>query len=118
MNWDDNRELSLREMELEVEAEGRDWMRRRLQEKLQAQADRLGGIFPPERTQRVASAGAATASAQHVRRGGTGGAVRPGSRGPALGLPDARAMGTDGPPTTESYAGRQAGLFCHRDRFV
>jgi len=72
-------ELSLREMELEVEAEGRDWMRRRLQEKLQAQADRLGGVFPPERAQRVASAGADAASAQRLRRGGSGGAVRPGS---------------------------------------
>jgi hypothetical protein len=36
-------------MELEVEAEGCEWMRRRLQEKLQTQAGRLGGVFPPER---------------------------------------------------------------------
>jgi hypothetical protein len=32
MNSESNNELSLREMEMEVEAEGREWMRRRLQE--------------------------------------------------------------------------------------
>jgi hypothetical protein len=37
---------SLREMELEVEAEGREWMRRRLEEKLQARAHRQGEAFP------------------------------------------------------------------------
>ena len=42
---------SLREMELEVEAEGREWMRRRLEEKLQAEANRHSGVFPPEPTQ-------------------------------------------------------------------
>jgi len=31
---------------LEVEAEGREWMRPRLEEKLQAQAGRHGGVFP------------------------------------------------------------------------
>lgn len=40
---------SLREMEMEVEAEMREWGRRRLQEKLQAQADQHGRVFPPER---------------------------------------------------------------------
>ena len=60
---------SLREMELGVEAEGREWMRQRLEKKLQAQADRLGGVFPPERAQRVASAGSDAASAQRVRSG-------------------------------------------------
>ena len=79
MNSGKPTELSLREMELEVEAEGREWMRRRLQEKMQVQADRLAGVFPPERAQGVASAGADDASAQRVRRGGSGGAVRPGS---------------------------------------
>jgi hypothetical protein len=63
MNSEKQTEGSLRELELEVEAEGREWMRRRLQEKLQAQADLLGGVFPPERAQRVASAGADDASA-------------------------------------------------------
>jgi hypothetical protein len=43
-------------MELEVETEGREWMRRRLEEKLQAEANRHGGVFPPERTQSAPSA--------------------------------------------------------------
>jgi hypothetical protein len=46
----------LREMELEVEAEGREWMRRRLGERLQAEANRHGGVFP-ERA-RASAAGA------------------------------------------------------------
>ena len=46
----------LREIELEVEAQGREWMRRRLQERLQAEADRHGLVFPPERTKAQASA--------------------------------------------------------------
>jgi len=37
---------SLREMELEVDAEGWGWMRRRLEEKLQAEVNRHGGVFP------------------------------------------------------------------------
>lgn len=78
MDSEKSGELSLREMELEVEAEGRDWMRRRLQERLQAQAERLGGVFPPKRAQGVASAGADHASAQRIRRCGSGGALRPG----------------------------------------
>jgi len=77
MDSEKSEALSLREMELEVEAEGRDWMRRRLQEKLQAQADRLGGVFPPKRAQGMASAAADDASAQRVRRRPTGGTVRP-----------------------------------------
>src|SRR5258708_5518750 len=35
---------SLRDMELEVLAEGREWMRQRLEQKLQAEADRHGGV--------------------------------------------------------------------------
>jgi len=46
----------LKEIELEVEVEGREWMRRRLQERLQAEADREGSVFPPERTKDPASA--------------------------------------------------------------
>ena len=46
----------LKEIELEVDAEGREWMRRRLQERLQAEADREGSVFPPERAQGQASA--------------------------------------------------------------
>ena len=51
MNTETDGLRSLRDMELEVEAEGREWMRRRLEEKLQAEANRHGGVFPPERTQ-------------------------------------------------------------------
>ena len=45
---------SLRESEAEVEAEMREWGRRRLQEKLQAQADLHGRVFPPEHPARAA----------------------------------------------------------------
>ena len=67
---------TLREMELEVEAEGREWMRRRLEEKLQAEVNRHGGVFPPERTQGVASAAANDAPADRLRGGGPGGVAR------------------------------------------
>ena len=40
---------SLEEVELEVEAEGREWMRQRLQERLQQLADEHGEVFPPKR---------------------------------------------------------------------
>ena len=43
------RNCSLREIELEVEAEGREWTRRRLEERLQQEADRDGKVFPPQR---------------------------------------------------------------------
>jgi hypothetical protein len=54
-------------MELEVEAEGREWMRRRLEEKMQEQANRHGGVFPPERTQGVASTAGSDAIAHRLR---------------------------------------------------
>jgi hypothetical protein len=50
MNLDESAANSLRDMELEVEAEGREWMRRRLEEKLQAQVEEHGAIFPPQPT--------------------------------------------------------------------
>jgi hypothetical protein len=37
------------EIELEVMAEGREWMRLRLEEKLQQEAERDGRVFPPQR---------------------------------------------------------------------
>jgi uncharacterized protein YdaU (DUF1376 family) len=46
MNSDTSAGNGLREMEPEVEVEGREWMRRRLEEKLQAQAEKDGAIFP------------------------------------------------------------------------
>ena len=67
MSPEENRPRTLRELELEVEAEGREWMRRRLEEKVQAEADRCGGVFPPERAQSVASAAARDAAAHGVR---------------------------------------------------
>jgi hypothetical protein len=41
---------ALRELEDEVLAEGQEWMRQRLQQKLQEQADRTGRVFPPQPT--------------------------------------------------------------------
>ena len=56
------RKRSLREMELEVEAEGREWMRQRLEEKLQQEADRDGAVFPPQPKKGPASAPTGTAA--------------------------------------------------------
>jgi hypothetical protein len=50
------RKRTLREIELEVEAEGREWMRQRLEEKLQQEADRDGTVFPPQPKKGPASA--------------------------------------------------------------
>lgn len=46
MNKEPTRPRSLREIELEVEAEGREWTRQRLEQRLQAEAGRPGGVFP------------------------------------------------------------------------
>jgi len=59
----------LREIEQEVEAEGREWMRRRLQEKLQAEAERCGEVFPPQPTEGDASAPPENAPARPGRGG-------------------------------------------------
>ena len=58
---------SLRDMELEVEIEGREWMRRRLEERLQAEANRRRGVFPPEQTQSAPPAAGADALAHRLR---------------------------------------------------
>ena len=68
MNSDTPEPRSLRDIEMEVLAEGREWMRQRFQEKLQAEAGRHGGVFPPQRPQGVASAKPVDASAQRRRR--------------------------------------------------
>ena len=60
---------SLRELELEVEAEGREWMRRRLEEKLQGQVEQQGAIFPPQRAKSAPSKAAKDAAAHGLRRG-------------------------------------------------
>jgi hypothetical protein len=67
---------SLRDMELEVEAEGREWMRRRLEEKLQAQVEQHGAIFPPQRPQGASSLPADDATAHGLRRRRAAGVAR------------------------------------------
>ncbi len=49
MNSDHKPERSLRQIEMEVLEEGREWTRRRLEQRLQEEANRHGGVFPPER---------------------------------------------------------------------
>jgi hypothetical protein len=56
MNPEHEQPRTLREIEMEVMAEGREWTRKRLQQRLQEEADRLGGVFPPEPKQGGASA--------------------------------------------------------------
>lgn len=68
LNSEQNAPRSLREIELEVLAEGREWTRKRLEEKLQQEADRLGGVFPPERSEGKASAQKADAPTHRRRR--------------------------------------------------
>ena len=63
MNTNHERPRSLREIEMEVMAEGREWTRKRLQQRLQEEADQHGGVFPPESKLGGASAGAADADA-------------------------------------------------------
>lgn len=67
MNSEKEKIPSLREMELEVEAEGREWMRKRLQQKMQEQADRHGGVFPPQASQGLTSPAGNDAIAHGLR---------------------------------------------------
>ena len=76
MNSDTNARNALRDMELEVEAEGREWMRRGLADKLQAQIEELGAIFPPERKKSASSAAREDAVAHGLRRGPAKGVAR------------------------------------------
>lgn len=62
MNSESSGARSLREIELEVLTEGREWMRQRLEQKLQHEADRQGGVFPPQQPK-----GWAPAKAGHDR---------------------------------------------------
>ena len=59
---------SLRELELEVEAEGREWMRCRLEQKLQEQVEQHGAIFPPQPKKGAPSAPPDDAPAHGLRR--------------------------------------------------
>ena len=67
MDSDKKAGRSLRDIELEVLAEGREWTRRRLEQKLQEEADRQGGVFPPQRTKGPPSPKTTDATA-HRRR--------------------------------------------------
>ena len=58
---------SLREIEMEILAEGREWTRRRLEQRLQEQVNRQGGVFPPQRAQGAPSQRAGDAPAQRRR---------------------------------------------------
>jgi hypothetical protein len=68
MNSENDARRSLRDIEMEVLAEGREWTRQRLETKLQEEADRHGGVFPPKRKQGAASAEGADAPARGQRR--------------------------------------------------
>ena len=63
MNTEHERSRTLREIEMEVMAEGREWTRKRLQQRLQEEADRQGGVFPPEQKPGGASAQSSNADA-------------------------------------------------------
>jgi hypothetical protein len=69
MSSESNRGRSLQEIELEVLAEGREWMRQRLEQKLQEEANRQGGVFPPEPARSSPSAKAHNDSAKRRRAG-------------------------------------------------
>jgi hypothetical protein len=68
---------SLREIELEVLEEGREWTRRRLEQRLQQEADRQGGVFPPQRQKGSPPAKAADGAANRSRPGKTKGVAGP-----------------------------------------
>ena len=77
MTSDSNTGRSLREIELEVLEEGREWTRRRLEQRLQQEADRQGGVFPPQRPEGSPPAQAADGVANRSRAGKTKGVARP-----------------------------------------
>ena len=67
MTSDNDRPRSLRDIELEVLEEGREWTRQRLEQKLQEEANRQGGVFPPQRRKGASSAKGADAPAERRR---------------------------------------------------
>jgi hypothetical protein len=69
MNSDKPAAQSLRDIELEVLAEGREWTRRRLEQRLQEAADRQGGVFPPQRSKGTSSTKSGDESTHGRRRG-------------------------------------------------
>lgn len=60
---------TLREIELEVYAAGREWMRQRLEERLKQEAAREGRVFPPQPAKGQASARRSNDPADRGRRG-------------------------------------------------
>jgi hypothetical protein len=68
-----NESRSLRDIELEVLEEGREWTRRRIEQRLQEEADRQGGVFPPQREKSSPSAKATDGTANRSRKGKTKG---------------------------------------------
>ena len=77
MTSDSNEGRSLRDIELEVLEEGREWTRQRLEQKLQEEANRHGGVFPPQQQKGAASAKAGDDAEKRRRRGEAGGLLRP-----------------------------------------
>ena len=69
MTSESNSGRSLSEIELEVLAEGQEWMRQRLEQKLQQEAERQGGVFPPQQPSSSPSAKARHDSAKRRRAG-------------------------------------------------
>ena len=80
MNSETSAPGTLRDMQLEVEVEGREWRRRRLGEKLQAQVGQHGAVFPPQRKKGAASAPGKEATAHGLWRGRAPGVAREKSR--------------------------------------
>jgi len=80
MNSETPGRRSLREIEMEVLAEGREWTRQRLEQKLQEEATRQGGVFPPQRSEGPTLAEADHASADGRGRRRVKGAARSRSR--------------------------------------
>jgi hypothetical protein len=76
MNSDTSARNALRDMELDVEAEGREWMRQRLEQKLQAQVEAQGAIFPPGRKESASAQARDDAAAHGLRRGHAQGVAR------------------------------------------
>jgi len=81
MNSDSDKGRSLREIELEVLEEGREWTRRRLEQRLQEEADRQGGVFPPQRKKGASPAKADDGAANGGGAGKAKRVARTGSKG-------------------------------------
>ena len=77
MTSDSNTGRALRDIELEVLEEGREWTRRRLEQRLQEEANRQGGVFPPQRPKGSSPAKAADGAAHRGRSGKAEGVARP-----------------------------------------